>query len=701
MNKIAEDIIFLKDNLDKGDPRSLESIRKRNLEKEQSAKNYWGGVPYIAALIVAAISFFPVRNFADEALRLLDGTKLALAFVGIVYVCNYRNPIRYILSSLLSVWALGIYDAYLWFYDPIAPKIAVIAVIAIVIALIGNTVKRKKRKTQKKQVQAREEKEDKLTQKLHQMMEIEYHLHIAHLNDAIGEDGCFMKAKSPEYYADGMSAVWNIERRRRNDRIAFVKAFDRELQYPAAQIPEEKEVNREKLYGDFLVSSVFDESVCKAEQEAGIHLRQLLLSREETLYVNNDKREAYLKILRSLLDNMPQLKFNVNAVAALGEKIFVGEYMYEEKYWLEFPNLRAAALPVLQSPAFKTVERLNQIYEERLKGFNADLKSTLIGADGEREVAETLNDFAKLAGADKMRVLANVRMELDGMSLESDFIVICQHGVFALEVKNLGSTGSYNITVEKDGLWKKVMKNGRWKQMPDSISRQNERHLIGIERVINSKLNNSSEHWISAKSLIVFANAVVGIRNYSDNVIIRDSEIMTEIRKHPICLNEQQIAEIAEILQAESLSAKKYKIENWMTKLVPIHLELAQRTQELYPYLQDYIDIMTAINYKMNLGVSLPDYQVAAESISLADAEKEYQKSAEEITMEQKAEEERRQEAIRRDHEAAQRIEESRRAQAAYDDEMSPEERYFSFDAYMKGETHNIYYQDSNNNTKK
>ncbi len=245
------------------------------------------------------------------------------------------------------------------------------------------------------------------------------------------------------------------------------------------------------------------------------------------------------------------------------------------------------------------------------------------------------------------------------------------------------------------------MKNGRWKQMPDSISRQNERHLIGIERVINSKLNNSSEHWISAKSLIVFANAVVGIRNYSDNVIIRDSEIMTEIRKHPICLNEQQIAEIAEILQAESLSAKKYKIENWMTKLVPIHLELAQRTQELYPYLQDYIDIMTAINYKMNLGVSLPDYQVAEESISLADDEKEYQKSAEEITMEQKAEEERRQEAIRRDHEAAQRIEESRRAQAAYDDEMSPEERYFSFDAYMKGETHNIYYQDSNNNNKK
>ena len=43
MNKIAEDIIFLKDNLDKGDPQSLESIRKRNWEEERSAKNYWGG----------------------------------------------------------------------------------------------------------------------------------------------------------------------------------------------------------------------------------------------------------------------------------------------------------------------------------------------------------------------------------------------------------------------------------------------------------------------------------------------------------------------------------------------------------------------------------------------------------------------------------------------------------------------------------
>ncbi|WP_282923701.1 hypothetical protein [Mediterraneibacter massiliensis] len=45
-------------------------------------------------------------------------------------------------------------------------------------------------------------------------MEIEYHLHIAHLNNAIGEDGCFMKAKSPEHYAGGMSAVWDIEGRR-------------------------------------------------------------------------------------------------------------------------------------------------------------------------------------------------------------------------------------------------------------------------------------------------------------------------------------------------------------------------------------------------------------------------------------------------------------------------------------------------------
>lgn len=49
MNKIAEDIIFLKDNLDKGDPRSLESIRKRNLEKEQSVKNYWGGAVHCCA----------------------------------------------------------------------------------------------------------------------------------------------------------------------------------------------------------------------------------------------------------------------------------------------------------------------------------------------------------------------------------------------------------------------------------------------------------------------------------------------------------------------------------------------------------------------------------------------------------------------------------------------------------------------------
>ena len=86
-----------------------------------------------------------------------------------------------------------------------------------------------------------------------------------------------------------------------------------------------------------------------------------------------------------------------------------------------------------------------------------------------------------------------------------------------------------------------------------SVSRQNTRHLHGIEQVINSKLNNSVEQWIEAKSLIVFANDVVEIRNYSDNVVVRASEMVKEIRKYPQCLNEQQIREVADILRQETL----------------------------------------------------------------------------------------------------------------------------------------------------
>ena len=165
---------------------------------------------------------------------------------------------------------------------------------------------------------------------------------------------------------------------------------------------------------------------------------------------------------------------------------------------------------------------------------------------------------------------------------------------------------------------------------------------MGIERVINAGLNSSAENRVSANSLIVFANDVVGIKNYSNNVIIRDSEIMTEIRKHPVCLNEKQISEIADILQSRSLPAKEYRMENWAKELLALHYEIAARADAIRPAVQPYIDIMTAYAYKTDCEIPFPQYQKQEDVITLSDDEREYQKSDEEIAAEKAAEQRRK-----------------------------------------------------------
>lgn len=696
MNKIAEDIIFLKDNLGKGDRWTRESIEERkSIERDKEMGWCYNHISHIATIIVAVLIFFFLGKLHYSAMS--EGNYMvALIFVIVLFLFWWKQPIFYIVAAFMTGFVVELiapnYTLTNIEWWEITPLIVVVAVItSVVLKVVWKFMLKDEMKGERSKILA-PEKEDELTKKLYQMMFEEYGVHVQHFNDAFGKNGCFVEV-NPELYEYDMRQVRDIERMRRRDRWLFVQGFDKVIKYPVAHVPEKNEVNREQLMVNLLNSTVFQSIIDKMKISNEKGVVKLLLSKENALFVDNDEREEYFRVIQELLESIPQVKFNIRAVSKLGEKIFIEKDIEGERHYLKFPNLKAAVTPVLDSEACKKIVDLNEVYETNLKAFNSDLKGTLIGAEGEREVAKTLKDFEQLVGREKMRILPNIRMEPNGQSVESDFIVVCQYGVFALEVKNLGSTGSYNITVEKDGLWKKVMKNGHWKEMPDSISRQNERHLMGIEQVINSKMGNSTENWIEAKSLIVFANNVVGIRNYSDNIIIRDSEIMTEIRKNPIYLNEQQINQIAEILIAESLPAKKYKMENWMNRLVAVHLELAQRTQDIYPYLQDYIDIMTAFNYKMNLGFSLPDYQVSQEIVSLEDDESEYQQSAQELEEERRAEQQRQMEEQR----LARKREESYQYnnQSVYEEEPTWEERFHTYDAYQYGTAINMDYQDS------
>ena len=90
--------------------------------------------------------------------------------------------------------------------------------------------------------------------------------------------------------------------------------------------------------------------------------------------------------------------------------------------------------------------------------------------------------------------------------------------------------------------------------------------------------------------------------------------------------------------------------------------------------------------------VSQRNYEVVQEELSLADDESEYQKSSEEIEQEKRAEQERQMEEERRIRERAENF--INNNQSAYGDQ-SYEQRYFDYDAYMRGETHSVYSEDT------
>lgn len=611
MDQIAKDIVFLKDNLEKIDKDTYYSLWRRDKSVEPGQIKLTVK-RFICLFIVMFCACCVMEKYQQgvylEAEILILNVVLSLDFIVGSLPFTYKNYGEYTASAVITSIIMLVLLMKGVFYEPVTTVISGIA-LGLIVSLI---VKLLNRETGVKFNKVPAGQEDALTKQIYEILK-KYGV----------------KNEEKQHWMNFDS--WRA---------------DEKISYPEANPVKAIDIDRKSLLKDILTSQTAKTVISRAAGDDREKIMSLLESNKENLYVQNDVRESYLETIHALMNASP-VCFDIKNVAGLDKPVCISifydsvYYRWERSYF-NVRRFQESVRPLLTSEGFQKLAKLDEIYQQKLQDFQADMKGTVIGAKGERQVLETLEDSVELMGRDKMRVLSNIRLDVNGKSLESDFIVVCLNGVFVLEVKNLGSTGSYNVTVEKDGLWKKVMKNGRWKQMPDSISHQNERHLMGIERVINARLNSSAENRVSANSLIVFANDVVGIKNYSDNVIIRDSEIMTEIRKHPVCLNEKQIAEIADILQSCSLPAKEYRMENWAKELLALHYEIAARAEAIRPEIQPYIDIMTAYAYKTDFKIPFPQYQKQEDVITLSDDEREYQKSDEEIAAEKAAEQRRK-----------------------------------------------------------
>lgn len=81
--------------------------------------------------------------------------------------------------------------------------------------------------------------------------------------------------------------------------------------------------------------------------------------------------------------------------------------------------------------------------------------------------------------------LSNVRIEVDGQSVETDNIIFSPNGIFILEVKNFSESGSYSLKIAKDGQWQRVYANSV--QPMKDVTAQNNRHIFLKERLIREQ----------------------------------------------------------------------------------------------------------------------------------------------------------------------------------------------------------------------
>lgn len=301
----------------------------------------------------------------------------------------------------------------------------------------------------------------------------------------------------------------------------------------------------------------------RVEPHVKQELRKLFHTDKGSLMVDNDYKYLYCSIMQELLkeqglwEEQPQwfmdVPQSIKYMASFDEAVkkMPGPHYITEQYYTFVSRLRSeVCYPWLELTVHEKViqERLHQFKME-------DCISVAIGHDGESKVENLLMEYS-----DQIILLPNLRIEVDGNSIENDFVLISPYGIYVLEVKNLGSGGGYDLLIEQDGRWNKVYHNTT--SPMSSVSAQNERHILYLEKYLNRKLNRTLDNAIRVDGIIVLANNVVRITNQSNHLILRYTDIMSTIRKNPVVMKESEMKQIAQLLQEVALPPLKYEMKN-------------------------------------------------------------------------------------------------------------------------------------------
>lgn len=329
------------------------------------------------------------------------------------------------------------------------------------------------------------------------------------------------------------------------------------------------------------IKEEFEEMISKSGVQKHIDFTEEVRFPNRTLSLNNDEKYIYvvnqLEEINSLINKSNHLfhetKYGLVHSTEIGNCLTSGYTEKDNEYINQYLPLNKQQIQPAIRKRNKLLNEIKTLQSEAIFQKNITAK----GKFGEDNVSKILDLYQ-----DQYTILKNIRVKLDGSSSESDFIVICEKGVFVLEVKNHGSEND-RFEIAEDGLWT-IIKKGK-REIRDNVAEQNNRHCAINQSILNKELKNRgiNTDYIKCKSIIVIANNKVLLNNKSLNVIVRPSEIVTYIENlnTDVKLDKSLQEEIASIFKERNLPAKTYLVKDNLTDISTAIKEYEILTNEL------------------------------------------------------------------------------------------------------------------------
>ncbi|MFR3912823.1 MAG: nuclease-related domain-containing protein, partial [Clostridium paraputrificum] len=173
------------------------------------------------------------------------------------------------------------------------------------------------------------------------------------------------------------------------------------------------------------------------------------------------------------------------------------------------------------------------------------------GVQGEEKVRDVIYSLVR-----KNKVISNARLVIRGTSIENDFLIINEGGVYTVEVKNIGSYKD-KLLIDEYGRLTRINSYGEICEQGDILSQAN-RHVEYLEQFLNKEFN----YKIPIHSYIVIASSIKVV-NKSEFNILGVNQLQSSLLPSKKFLNKDQVERVYTHFMNNVEKSKKYPFINY------------------------------------------------------------------------------------------------------------------------------------------